>query len=67
MATRKETPLMNKAEMLSRNRGINKSTVVAHEKLERELERLGVEIKPKYNLEPPLGPTKIQLRSQNRE
>ena len=65
MATRKEAPLMDKAKVLTQNRGINKSTVAAHEKLERELKELGVEIKPKYSLEPPLGPTKIQLRNQN--
>ena len=67
MATRKEKPLMDKAEILRQNQRINRSTVSAHERLEEELKKLGVEIKPRYNLEPPLGPTKIQrLRSRNR-
>ena len=29
-------------------------TVAAHEELEGDLKKLGVEIKPSYNLEPPL-------------
>ena len=42
-------------DVLERNPGINRGTVAAHEELERKLKKLGVEIKPSYNLEPPLG------------
>ena len=41
--------------VLERNAEINLKIVKAYEKLERELKQLGVEIKPSYKLEHPLG------------
>ena len=35
--------------------GINPRLVEQHERLEKELAKLGVKIKPEYGLEPPLG------------
>ena len=45
----------NLEKVLKRNTKINFATVAAHERLEEKLKKLGVEIKPSYNLEPPLG------------
>ena len=45
----------NLKDVLKRNKKINFATVAAHERLEEKLKKLGVEIKPSYNLEPPLG------------
>jgi len=42
-------------ERLHQNPKVNMSVVAAHERLERELQKLGVEIKPSYNIEPALG------------
>ena len=53
-------------DKLKRNTKINRSTVAAHEELERELKKLGVEIKPSYNLEPPLGRNPARFRNRNR-
>jgi len=53
MKARKGKFDVNKDEILRRNVNINKDTVAAHERLEREFEKIGVEIKPSYNLEPP--------------
>lgn len=58
--------LADKNELLKRNVKINTKTVAAHERLEQELEKLGVEIKPSYNLEPPLGRGRIRLHNRNR-
>lgn len=52
-------------KVLKRNKGINTKTVAAHEKLERELRQLGVEIKPHFNLEPPLGRTRLGIHNRN--
>ncbi len=51
--------------ILSENTWINKDTVAAHERLELELKRLGVEIKPRFNLEPPLGVSRNGCFNQN--
>lgn len=52
-------------EVLKRNKNINTATVAAHEKLERELQKLGVEIKPSFNLEPPLGQNRTGIHNRN--
>ena len=41
--------------MLARNSRIDREVVTAYRKLEGELKDLGVQSKPRYNLEPPLG------------
>ena len=48
MSTKRATPESYRKEVLKRNKKINTETVAAHEKLERELEKLGIEIKPSF-------------------
>ena len=55
MSQRQTATLLNLKDVLERNTRINFATVAAHERLEEKLKKLGVEIKPSYNLEPPLG------------
>ena len=55
----------NSKDVLERNTRINVDTVAAHEKLERNLKKLGVEIKPSYNLEPPLGRNPARFHNRN--
>lgn len=43
------------AERLRQNPKVNMSVVAAHKRLEKELQKLGVEIKPSYNIEPAFG------------
>ena len=52
-------------DKLKRNPRINFGIVAAHEELERKLKKLGVEIKPSYNLEPPLGRNPTRFRNRN--
>ena len=52
-------------DKLKRNPRINFGIVTAHEELERKLKKLGVEIKPSYNLEPPLGRNPTRFRNRN--
>ena len=52
-------------DVLERNTRINVDTVAAHEKLEESLKKLGVEIKPSYNLEPPLGRSPTRFHNRN--
>lgn len=42
-------------QVFRRNPGIDPQLVEKHERLEKELAKIGVQIKPEYNLEPPLG------------
>lgn len=63
-AKREKSPLDRK-KIINQNRNINGETVSAHEKLERDLRKLGVEIKPTFNIEPPLGRNRTGCYSQN--
>ena len=65
MSQKRIVPPPSLKDVLKRNTRINIGTVTAHEELERKLKKLGVEIKPSYNLEPPLGrnPTRFQNRN----
>lgn len=65
MSTKRATSESYRNEVLKRNKRINTDTVAAHEKLERELEKLGIEIKPSFNLEPPLGRTRTDIHNRN--
>lgn len=65
MSTKRATSESYRKEVLKRNKRINTDTVAAHEKLERELEKLGIEIKPSFNLEPPLGRTRTGIHNRN--
>ena len=42
-------------QVFRKNPGIDPQLVEKHERLEKELAKLGVQIKPEYDLEPPLG------------
>lgn len=52
-------------EVLKKNAKINSATVDAHRNLERELKKLGVEVKPEFRLEPPLGRTRAGFHNRN--
>lgn len=67
MADRRTVSLPDREEVLRRNPKIDVSVVAAHERLERDLKKLGVEIKPSYNIEPPFGrrPTRIHNHSRS--
>ena len=65
MPKKRRISLSDQQEVLDRNPKINIDTVTAHEKLERELGKLGVEIKPSFTLEPPLGRNRTGLHNRN--
>lgn len=65
MPRKHATSASYREEVLKRNKRINTETVAAHEKLERELQKLGVEIKPRFNLEPPLGRSRTGIHNRN--
>jgi len=65
MSRKSVTSVSYREEILKRNNNINTETVAAHEKLERELRKLGVEIKPSFNLEPPLGRSRTDIHNRN--
>ena len=48
-------PSYDKQDSLDRNAGVDRTVVAAYKRLERELKQLGVEVRPRYTLEPPLG------------
>ncbi len=56
---------MRKAEIFERNRKIDTRLVNAQAELERQLKNLGVEVKPKFTIEPPLGRGKTRLANRN--
>ena len=65
MPSKRATSESYRETVLKRNNNINTETVAAHEKLERELRKLGVEIKPSFNLEPPLGRSRTGIHNRN--
>ena len=65
MPRKSATSASYREAVLKRNKKINTETVAAHEKLERELQKLGVEIKPSFNLEPPLGRSRTGIHNRN--
>ena len=64
MSQKQTVSSLSLKDVPKRNPRINRGTVAAHEELERKLKKLGVEIKPSYNLEHPLGrnPTRFHNR-----
>ena len=66
MNTTQQKPLIRRDEAFSQNPRIDVAVVRAHEKLESELKKLGVEIKPVFNLEPPLGRDRTRIHNQSR-
>ena len=65
MPRKRATSASYREKVLKRNKDINTETVAAHEKLERELQKLGVEIRPSFNLEPPLGRSRTGIHNRN--
>lgn len=65
MSQKRIVPSSSLKDVLKRNTRINIGTVTAHEELERKLKKLGVEIKPSYNLEPPLGRNPTRFHNRN--
>ena len=65
MSQKRIVPPSSLKDVLKRNTRINIGTVTAHEELERKLKKLGVEIKPSYNLEPPLGRNPTGFHNRN--
>ena len=66
MTSKRTVSLPNREEVFCRNPGIDVSVVEAHERLERDLEKIGVEIKPSYNIEPPFGRRPTRLNNHDR-
>ena len=46
---------LDKEGILERNAKIDRTVVASYKRLDRELKQLGVEVRPRYTLEPPLG------------
>ena len=66
MPTAPKAPHLDKEALLRQGTKIDRQVVAAHERLERKLLKLGVEIKPRYSLEPPLGTNRARARNLNR-
>ena len=66
MTSKRTVSLPNREEVFRRNPGIDVPVVEAHERLERDLEKIGVEIKPSYNIGPPLGRRPTRLSNHDR-
>lgn len=50
--------ILDNKDILERNAGVDRTVVAAYagyKRLQRELKQLGVEVRPRYSLEPPLG------------
>ena len=65
MSTERQTSESYREQIRKRNVRINTETVAAHEKLERELQMIGIKIKPSFNLEPPLGRSRTGIHNRN--
>ncbi len=65
MSGKPDEEVLSRERILDRNPRIDASVVAEFEELERELNLLGVEIKPRYSLEPALGGTRRQLRNRD--
>lgn len=66
MPTKSKPLHLDKEAVQQQNTKIDRRVVSAHECLERELLKLGVEIKPRYSLEPPLGTRRLRARNLDR-
>jgi hypothetical protein len=55
----------NKEQILKSNPKINNSLILKVEKIEKELEAIGIDFKPKYSLQLPLGGGKIDPNVRN--
>lgn len=66
MPTETKSLHLDKEAVLRQNKKIDRRVVAAHERLEEKLLKLGVEIKPRYSLEPPLGNGRPRAYNLNR-
>ena len=66
MASNPTVTLPDRDDVLRRNPKIDAAVVAAHERLEGELKRLGVEIKPRYGIEPPFGQRPPNIHNHSR-
>ena len=65
MSDKPKAVVLQELEILKRNKKIDARVVSAQTELERQLKVLGVEVKPEFNLEPPLGRGRMRLSSRN--
>ena len=65
MSKKAAASMLDRKKVLQQNRNVNSDTVAAHERLEQELKKIGVEIKPRFNVEPPLGSDRTGCYSRN--
>lgn len=61
-----ERLVLNREMVLSQNPSVDFSVVNSHEHLESELKKLGIEIKPSFNLESPFGRDRPQIHNHSR-
>lgn len=66
MKTNQEKLLLDRDRAFSQNPSVDVAVVTAYERLELELRKLGVEIKPTFNLEPPLGRDRTRIHNHSR-
>lgn len=52
---RHSAPKLDKQDVLEHNARVDRAVVASYKQLERKLKQLGVEVRPRYTLEPPLG------------
>lgn len=50
---------VSRSQVHTKNPRIDLNTVNAYERLERQLHKLGVEVKPEYRIDPPLGTYRV--------
>ena len=48
-------PSFDERDVLERNAGIDRAVVASYKRLKHKLRQLGVEVRPRYTLDPPLG------------
>jgi hypothetical protein len=66
MSDHKKTTTSYRREVLKTNAKVDVRIIKNHRLLERNLKKLGVEIKPTFGLEPPLGGGHIHLHNEDR-
>lgn len=64
MTTKRATSLPDRDDVFSRNTKIDANVVAAHERLEKDLKRLGVEIKPSYKLDSPWRRNRTRIHNR---
>lgn len=52
-------------KVIRKNPKVNTSVVAAHEELEREFSKSGIEIKSSYNIEPAFGRHPFRIRNRD--